>query len=101
MFQTYAARRCSSWTRAFLRRSERLASHGNINSAALAAVAEPNMTKIPKRCVGGKFESRKMPNPQQITNKEVPIGRHRCEHARDHGSQEPRFALSRLANIVR
>src|SRR6185312_17445335 len=78
-----------------------VASHGNKNSAALAAVAEPKMTNTPKRRVGGKLESRKIPNPQQITRKFVPIGRHRFEHAFDHGSQELKFLLSRLANMVR
>jgi hypothetical protein len=91
--KAYAARAGSGATSVFLLRREILASHGNTNRAAAAAVAEPNMTKTPKRSVGGKFESRKMPNPQQITSNDVPIGRHRCEHAVDHGSHELRIVF--------
>ena len=36
----------------------------------------PMTTDIPKRCVGGKFESAKMPNPQQMMIIENKIGRH-------------------------
>ena len=78
-----------------------LASHGNMKRAAAAAVAEPNITNNPKRCVGGKFDSRKIPNPQQITSNEVPIGCHRCEHAFDHEDHELGEPFARLANIVR
>ena len=51
-----------------------LAIHGNMMRAVVAAVAEPNITNNPNRWVGGKFDNRKMPNPQQMTSSEVPIG---------------------------
>ena len=49
---SYAARFCSS----FSIPRPLLASHGNMNRAAAAAVAEPKITNNPKRCVGGKLD---------------------------------------------
>src|SRR5437763_15821353 len=92
----YAARAGSP----FSRRRPRAARQGNVKRAAAAAVAEPKITNIPKRCVGGKFDRRKMPKPQQITSNEVPIGCQRWEHAFDHALQS-RVRFSRRANMVR
>ena len=83
------------------RRNQSPASQGNMNKAAVAAVVEPNITNHPKRCVGGKFDKRKTPNPEHTINSDVPIGCQRCEVAFAHGAHGSPSLPARRANIVR